>query len=425
MLLMDRIFRAVIGLFVGIAIARHYGPTEFGQLSYVLLAATLFGALATLGLDEIGPRDMAALHPDHLKREDMLKTILCMRTFGGLLAYIFLIAFIYFDAGIGPTWWIALILGLYLPLQSTDAYDYRFRVEGKFHVIAITRSISAFVSSALKVLFILMGWPIYMIAVAMSGEYGLNGLIFTWFNKLKFDSTGVFHFAYAKQLLNRSWKIILSGIVIAFQVRIEYYLIEKFLGWNSVGQYAAALKIFEVLDVVSIIFSLLLMPKLASLMSGTSKQKLKELFEQSYLSGLCIYLALVPVMIVIMMLFPYAFGHEYELAQTLLPFLIIRPLFGMLNAVRGVFVILNHRYFYPLISSLLGLSVSFVFAVILIPQLGLYGAVIANLLGLFSSTIISDLIFYRESSAALIGSQKHWGFLLRKLKAIQSGRGTV
>ena len=102
-LLIDRIFRAGIGLLVGIAIARHYGPAEFGQLSYVLLAASLFGGLATLGLDEMGPRDMASMPYGHLSREDMLKTILRMRIIGGILAYTLLVLFVYLELGVCVT----------------------------------------------------------------------------------------------------------------------------------------------------------------------------------------------------------------------------------------------------------------------------------------------------------------------------------
>lgn len=416
MLLLDRIFRAGIGLLVSIAIARHYGPAEFGQLSYVLLAASLFGALATLGLDEIGPRDMAALHPGHPNRPDMLKTILQMRSFGGLLAYLFLLIFIYSDSGVGPTWWIALILGLYLPLQAADAYDYSFRVEKKYSLIALTRSLSALVSSTFKVLSILLGWPIYAIAVAMTSEYVLNGTAFSWLNKFKIRFEGQFNAEYARQLIGRSWKIMLAGVVLAFQVRIEYYLIEKFLGWDSVGQYAAALKIFETLDVVPIIFTLVLLPELARFIHSGAREKFQEAFQGSYLAGLLIYICMLPIMLIIIWLFPHAFGEMYLGAQALLPFLLIRPLLVMLGVVRGVFVVLDHRYFYPVIASILGLGISFGVAYFCIPVYGLYGAIAANLLGLLGSTILADLIFYRESSAALFTCWRQSGLVLEKLK---------
>lgn len=421
-LLLDRIFRAGMGLLVSIAIARHYGPAEFGQLSYVLLAASLFGALATLGLDEIGPRDMAAMHADHPSRADMLQTILRIRLFGGLIAYILLLGFIYLDAGTGSIWWIAIILGLYLPLQSADAYDYCFRVEKKFNYIACTRSISALISSALKMVAILLGWPIYAIAGAMTGEYAFSGAIFTFLNKSKLKISGKFNSLYAVQLIRRSWKIMLAGIVVAFQVRVEYYLIEKYLGWDSVGQYAAALKIFETLDVIPIIFTVVLMPELAIYIRSGVKQKFAESYQGSYLAGILIYLFMIPIMLVIIWIFPIAFGDKYIAAQELLPFLLIRPLFVMISVIRGVFVVLDHRYFYPIVSSILGLIVTIVIASMLIPLYGLYGAIAANLLGLFSSTILCDLFFYRESSYALLTCWKQFGAVIGRLVLTSANR---
>ena len=308
-----------------------------------------------------------------------------------------------------------MILGLYLPLQSADAFEYRFRVEGKFLLIALTRSFSALCASAVKILSVFLGWPIYVIAAAMTGEYACNSWIFSRINRTQFGVNGEFNFAYAKLLLGRSWKIILAGVVIALQVRIEYYLIEKMMSWSDVGQYSAALKIFEILDVVPIIFSLILMPQLASSLHGASDEKLKQSFQGAYLSGLLIYFALIPVMVIIIWAFPLAFGDQYLAAQALLPLLMIRPLFGMLNAIRGVYVILEHRYFFPLLSASIGLLLSFGAAYLLIPVYGLYGAVIANLLGLLGSTILADLLFYRKSTIALITCFQQSYSLVKKL----------
>jgi O-antigen/teichoic acid export membrane protein len=251
----------------------------------------------------------------------------------------------------------------------------------------------------------------------MTGEYGLNKLIFFWVNKRKFGTDCQFNSEYAKLLISRSWKIILAGIVIAFQVRVEYYLIENFLDWNSVGQYAAALKIFEILDVAPIILAMVLMPKLVSSLQGKSKKRFTEAFQLIYFGGLGLYLILLPIMGIVIWLFPYAFGEKYLAAQTLLPLLIIRRLFGMLNAIRGVFVIIERYYFYPLIASSMGFIISLVTSLMLIPKFGLIGAVIANLAGLFGSTILSDLLFYGKSTVALANSFQQLPFAIEKLRS--------
>ena len=49
----ERIFRMTINLFVYVWVARYLGPENFGLYNYSIAFVGLFGALATLGLDEI------------------------------------------------------------------------------------------------------------------------------------------------------------------------------------------------------------------------------------------------------------------------------------------------------------------------------------------------------------------------------------
>ena len=49
-LLIDRVLRLVLGVAVGIWIARYLGPARYGVLNYAVAFAGAFGTLATLGL---------------------------------------------------------------------------------------------------------------------------------------------------------------------------------------------------------------------------------------------------------------------------------------------------------------------------------------------------------------------------------------
>ncbi len=58
-LLFDRLVRLLLGLFVGVWVARYLGPAQFGELAYVLAYISLFQAIVSLGLDGIVVRDIA------------------------------------------------------------------------------------------------------------------------------------------------------------------------------------------------------------------------------------------------------------------------------------------------------------------------------------------------------------------------------
>jgi O-antigen/teichoic acid export membrane protein len=412
-LLADRGFRLTISFVLGIFIARFYGPAEFGQLNYVLATASLFGSLSSLGLDDIVPRDMAALDRQGLTRDDIEKTAFTMRLFSGTAAYILVLGLIFYESGVGRLFLIACILALYLPIQACDVYEYRLRVEDEFSKLALSRSASAFIANLLKAIILVLTLPIIYMATAMTSETAMTSMAFRFFLKKKGFSPGVFRKDYAIDLLKRSWKIILAGMLIVFQARIEYFLIEKFLGWQEVGQYSAALKIFEIIDVVCVILAAVLMPKLASKVNPENAQMYGR---RTYLIGFAIYLTLIPLIAILIFIFPYVYGSQYLEAAAILPWLFLRPLFGMLNSVRGMLIILQNNYWYPVLSSLCSLSVSMVAGYTLIPQYGLYGAVASSMLGLFTLTIVADLLFNRKNSIAVFTCFYEWPYFQNLIK---------
>jgi len=413
-LLLDRGLRLVVSFAVGIWVARFYGPEQFGQLNYVLATASLFGSLSSLGFDDIVPRDMAALDHGDITRAEMQKTALLLRLLGGLLAFGLVLLLIYRESGITQIFWIALVLAPYLPIQATDIYEYRLRVEDQFSKIAFSRSFGSLAANTLKCLVIFLGLPIPFLAAAMTSEYAITASAFQFFIHSKAYIKGVFRLAYAKELIKRSWKIILAGIIIMCQARVEYFLVEKFLGWDSLGQYSAALKIFEIIDIVCITLVTVLMPQIAAKVSTDNIDKYRRI---TYLSGLGVYILLVPVMILLAIVFPYAYGVQYAPAASLVPWLFLRPFFGMINSIRGMFNILQGNYWYPAIASIVGLITSLIAGYTLIPIYGLFGAVATTLCGLFALTIGADFIFNRKNLFAFFTCYREFRYFANLYKS--------
>ena len=57
----EKILRMVVGLFVGVWVARYLGPDKFGLFSYAQSFVGLFTAIATLGLDGIVVRELVSI----------------------------------------------------------------------------------------------------------------------------------------------------------------------------------------------------------------------------------------------------------------------------------------------------------------------------------------------------------------------------
>src|SRR5712691_5665226 len=81
----DKIIRMVVGLFVGVWVARYLGPEQFGQLNFAIAFVSLFGAIATLGLDAIAVRELVR-HPE--QKEEILGSAFALKLVGGCVAFV-------------------------------------------------------------------------------------------------------------------------------------------------------------------------------------------------------------------------------------------------------------------------------------------------------------------------------------------------
>lgn len=408
----DRFIRLIVGFGVGVLVARHFGPEDFGQLSYVVATASVFGALSSMGLDDIVPREIASRSGGLFSTDDIQKTALYLRLIGGLSAYTFLLIAVFLTSGWSLTFAIAAVFGLYFPLQATDVYEYRMRVEGEYAGVARTRVYSSILSAIAKTLVVFFSLPLVFLAAAMTFEYGLVAFGFRKLAlALEIPESGRFNSKCARHLLAGSWKIALAGIVVMLQARVEYFLVELYLGWGSVGQYASAIKIFELFDMACIVLANVLLPELAARNAVADKV----LCQRAYLAGIFVYLGLLPAMFVVLWLFPMLYGTKYDAAASILPLLFLRPLFGMANSIRNMLIVLDQKYSYPVVAALIGLGASVAFGAWLIPAYGLMGAAINTIIGLFFYTIVADALFYRKSLKGLLRAYQQIGFFQRKL----------
>lgn len=412
-LLADRFLRLGLSFVVGVLVARHFGPTEFGQISFVVATAGVFGSLSSLGLDDIVPRDLAQSDFPNITADEMQRTALMMRLVGGSFAYALLLGLVLWTDGLSLIFWIAVLLGPYFVLQATDVYEYRLRVDGQFAAIARARTVASLCSNVLKALVVWAALPITCLAAAMTAEFGFNAL---FFRKIALANAawgrGRFRSDYARYLLGRSWKIILAGLLIMLQSRVEYFLVEHFLGWESVGQYAAALKVVELFDVVTVILVTIMLPEFARHYKAAPEKTAR----QGYLLGVLSFLILVPVMVVAIWVFPLAYGTQFLQAYAILPIFMLRPFFIMLNSVRNMLLVIEHKLWYPPFCALLGATVSVGLGYLLIPRYELLGAVISALFGLFASTILADLLANRRNLMNLLTCWHELVPIYRKLK---------
>lgn len=84
----------IVGLFVGIWVARYLGPEQFGLLSYAQSFVFLFTAVSTLGLDGIVVKELVK---DESNRDELLGTSFSLKLLGAILIFPILAAALFFS----------------------------------------------------------------------------------------------------------------------------------------------------------------------------------------------------------------------------------------------------------------------------------------------------------------------------------------
>lgn len=410
-LFMDRFFRLGIGFLIGVAIARHYGPSAYGQLSYVVATAGLLTSFANVGLDEIAPRDLAAKDRG-VSLVDVQKTAIILRLLAEALAYALLLGFMAVSQGISAVFWLSAVYGTYFLLQATDILEYRLRVDGEYGAIAKLRSTASLLSGFAKLAALYYELSLIWIAAAMVLEYALAT---AWYGRLmhqrRWWSIARVNPAYARDVLRRSGFLIATGFMGALQIRIDNLMIEHFLGWESLGHYAAAIKLMELFDTGAIVLSIVLVPEFAKKPAA----ELRFLARRAYLAGFMLYLVSLPVMFMVWMFFPQVYGQSYGAGQQIMPYLFIRPVFILMGFLRtGLAVAEGHYNILPLYT-VCGCLLSGTLGWLMIPAYGLSGAAIASMAGLMISNIAVDLLLYRQHLSWVLTCPMEFRGLIRRI----------
>jgi PST family polysaccharide transporter len=245
-LMVDRVVRMGMGLFVGVWVARYLGPVQFGSLNFAIAFVALFATVTTLGLEGIVVREVLHHAQD---AHEILGTTLALRSCGGLLAVGLSIATLRL---IQPHDQQALllvsILSLTLVFQAFDTIDSFFQSQVRSKITVWAKNSAFLVFAAIRVLLIVARKPVWCFAAANAGEIVLGavglvlgyrisgGRIFDWRSSRK----------RAALLLKQSWPLLFSGMAIMVYMRLDTVMLKMMQGDLAVGLYAAATRISEV-----------------------------------------------------------------------------------------------------------------------------------------------------------------------------------
>jgi O-antigen/teichoic acid export membrane protein len=401
-LALERVFRMMVALVVGIWVARYLGPEKFGLLNYAQSLVVLVGALATLGLDSIVTR---ALVKEPTKRNEILGTAFVLRLAGGALSIVVLTGIINSLATDVYTKVIIYIISSSILLQSFNVIDLHFQSIVSSKYVVFSNFFASFASSLVKVFLITVNASLEAFAFTAILDQLLIVLGMAYYFQKQNQS--LFKWTFNKDLavsyLRVSWPLILSGISISVGMRIDQVMIKSMIDDKHVGLYAVGVKLAEVLNFIPMVIAQSFFPKLVEL--DLKKQTWKLILMMRYIFYLLVFLALM-VNATSFFVLDLLYGTEYNAARPVLDILIWTIPVIFLNIMTSSLLLKIGDNPSILARQISCTTINIILNLLLIPRYGIVGASVATLMAECSSLFFE---FFR--------SRNKWILVLR-FKAI-------
>ena len=391
-LFFDKVVRMGVGLLVGVWIARYLGPEQFGVLGYALAVVFFFQYLTTLGLDNVTIRDLSR---SQAFPEQILGSILRLRVLATVVVFpLALLSLLSFEPeqelrAIAP-----ILVGclLFSPFDII-ALCFQSRLQSKYAVLA--KLVGFATSTIVKILLLVLQAPLFAFALAILLEALLGGLALLWaYRQRRREHKWSWSGKLASSMFKDGWPILLAGVALVFGTQVDKVFIGQMVGKQEVGWYLAASAISGVFAIIPIVMFQGLAPKLATLCDRQSRLE----FFSSYGAALLLTMTFVVAALVLLSseIVRVLYGQAYSPSALILGVSAFSVFFQSVGVINDYYALTIGNTRTTLFRTLVGLVVSMVLFIVLIPEHGALGAAIAILLGHGVSNTLFIWIFNHE-----------------------------
>ncbi len=389
-LVVGKCIKMLLSLVIGIFVARHLGPSEYGLMSYVISFVTLFTFFATLGMDNI-LRPELIRHPD--ARDRYLGSALVIKLCGAVVALL-LVVLTTLLAGIDSrTRTLIIVYACSAIFQSFNAIQLFFesQVQGRYGVQA--ELFQTVAGGLLKFYLIAVSASLELFVLVALLEWALlaGGLVFLYRKEGHQLSVWQAEWATCASLLKKSYPLILSGMTIVIYQRIDQIMLKHMCGTSVVGYYAVALRFCALVAFIPIQAGRALMPALVNARKHdrAEYQRRTQLFFDLLVwtsivtaSGLSIS---APILIRLL------YGQEYAASIPLLQVVAWKEVFAAMAVCSGQWIVIEGLQRYAPIRNLAGCSLNVILNLILIPRWGALGSAWATIFSIAMAGFITHL----------------------------------
>jgi O-antigen/teichoic acid export membrane protein len=379
-LLARQLIMMINSLLLGVLIARHLGPADFGVLSYAISLVVIAMPLTTLGLRNLSLREYASRPAD---TDRILGTITVMRLGGTLVA----IAAVYTVAVVFPIDHdhiaiLCLILASTLLFQTIDTIKEQFIAEQNPRPFVIVNVCVLLVFSAIRLGMILADMPVNAFILVQAGETVAQGLS-AGFAYARFSSKPPrlrVDFGLMRTYAKHAFPLMLGSISAVIYLKIDILFLANMVGPENTGLYAVAARLSEAWYLLPAALAMAAFPRMLQVRAESPEryvQRMQDAMDLFACFGTAIAVSSIfwagPLIALL-------FGEDYADAA---PILQIYVWVGIVFATRELIhksLLVEQRYWGSAIINLTGAGTNVLLNLLLIPHYGAMGAAVATVL---------------------------------------------
>lgn len=383
-----------LGLVVGAWVARYLGPSQFGELAYVLAYIALFSAIANLGMDGIVVRDIAK---DKSVASRILGTAFALRLFVGTFCWLVAIAGMVL-IGDSNSAWLTALAGGSLVFQAADTVDLWFQSQSQSRRTVIAKLIAYLISNGAKVALILANASLMAFAAVMALD-AITAAIGLGVAYRRYPAIGRWqHLAEeSRKLMKESWPFMVSGLAIMIYMRIDQIMLKEMLGTTELGVYAAALPLSQAWHFIPMTLYVSLAPFVARKRSENHAEYLKTLI---WIFRIFLFIGL-SVSVVTGMLSAYIinllYGQQFAAAADVLSIHVFTNVFIFLGVAHSLWVVNERRPGVRLYGTVMAALFTILANFFFIPRHGILAVAWVSIFAQFLAAVAVNYFFARES----------------------------
>ncbi len=382
----DQLVCLSVGLVVGIALARHLGPAQFGTYSIVLAILVIAGCLVPLAADPIVIRELAR-RPNATDR--ILGSQAALRSTGSLLAIAAATIGIVLQGpnlgSVEPLVYILSISFLFHPFETVGAW-LNASLLGRANIIARLPIFLIMAAVRLMLIFLQAGITAFLILIPIEAALAAASLGVVYHSLGHRIALWRVNFDEMLSLFRSSWPLLLAGLSTLLYMRTDIVMLGMLADNREAGIFGVAARFSEMWYFV---------PTTAVMASQPIISQLRERDPARYIETLQLlygimfwfsFLIAVGFTLTADFIVNLLFGDHYAQAALVLKIHIWAAIPVFLGVAGSQLLIAENYVYISMWRTMIGLAANVLLNLCLIPRWGAQGAAVATVVSFAIAT---------------------------------------